>query len=441
MTREHKDGLYLVLLGAAIFLLIGLIVQMAAPVKSIDYRAVYFSTRCFLEHRDPYNAGELRRTVHDEGSESWDQIDKGSLMERKFIYLPTVFVFSSAFALLPFALSNMLWLAGLAAVYVFAAGLIWRVCAQQAPLLAGALVALVLASSELFFALGNPAGYAIALTAVAVCCFLEDRFIAAGVLCLALSLMLKPHDGWLIWLFLLLAGGRLRRCALWTAGAVAVLSMPVLWELWRIAPQWPGELHAIFSDYSAVGSVNDPGPTGMTALSTVMNVSLQPVFSLVSDNPAFYNAATYLVCGALLLPWSVRVARTKPEGGIAWMAIAPAAVLSLLPVYHRSYDARLLLLAVPACVQLWKRNRLAGWVGASLVALGTVVTAGIPWSILAQAMARYPELVVRAPATLRGVVTGTAPLSLLLAGVFFLSMFLRALPDVAGADGVLQEDS
>lgn len=434
-AEQRQDGLYLVLLGCTIFLLIGPLVEKAMPAKTIDYRPVYFSTRCFLEHRDPYNADELRSTIHDEGGESWEQIDHGSLMERKFIYLPTVFAFSAPFALFPFALSKGLWLAGMAAAYISAAMLIWRTGARAVPVAAGALVALALGNSELFFALGNPAGYAIALCIVAVYCFVNERYVALGVMCMALSLMLKPHDGWLIWLFFFLAGGRGRRYAIWTAGAVAVMIAPIVWELYCISPHWLIELRAIFAEYAAPGSVNDPGPTGTTALSTVMIASLQPVFSLLSDRPAFYNGLSYFVCGALLLPWCWRVVRTRPSVEGAWMAIAPASLLALLPVYHRSYDARLLLLAIPGCMLLWKRNPRAGQIGSALLAAGTLVTAGIPWSIFAQVAARHAAGSLLAAPVLRWLVTATVPLTLLGAGVFFLLAYLCE-PRVRGASSM-----
>jgi hypothetical protein len=34
-----------------------------------DFRAVYYATRCLLQHHNPYNVHELERVVRDEGGE------------------------------------------------------------------------------------------------------------------------------------------------------------------------------------------------------------------------------------------------------------------------------------------------------------------------------------------------------------------------------------
>ncbi len=59
MTNARRDGLYLVLLGCAVFVLIGSALENAVPVTAVDFRVVYYSARCLLEHRDPYNESDL----------------------------------------------------------------------------------------------------------------------------------------------------------------------------------------------------------------------------------------------------------------------------------------------------------------------------------------------------------------------------------------------
>jgi len=78
----------------------------------------------------------------------------------------------------------------------------------------GALIGFFLANCELLIVLGNMAGVAIGLCVVAVWCFLRERYVAAGIFCLAISLAIKPHDSGLVWLYFLLAGGIYRRRAL-----------------------------------------------------------------------------------------------------------------------------------------------------------------------------------------------------------------------------------
>ncbi len=426
LEQQRRDSLYLVLLGCCIFLLVGPIAAMLAPIPTFDFKCLYFGSRCLIEGHDPYNEREVQRVLHAEGGEDAADTDETRIVKRRFNNLPSVFLISAPLALLPYSIAVSIWLAGMSAAFVAASLLVWKVAATHAPVLAGALVFLALANSELFFAMANAAVYAIPLCIVATWCFVRNRHVVLGVVCLAISLMLKPHDSGLIWLYFLLVGGKSRRAALGTLLAVVVLSLPVVAYLSAVAPHWPVELLTNLHAYAAKGDVNDPGPTGMTGQSTIMIVSLQAVFSLVSDTASFYNAASYLVCGALLLPWCLKVLRSGHTAEQAWLAIAPVAALTMLPVYHRSYDGRLLLLAIPACAILHAKSRSLGRIGFVLLAAGTLVTGGITWSLFAHAVSRIPAAILQAsPHLLIYTAMLPVPLTLLVTGCFFLWAYLR----------------
>ena len=70
----------------------------------------------------------------------------------------------------------------------------------MAPGISDGLLCLLLAGSGLLIEVGNVAGIVVRLYAVAVWCFLRERFAYAGVLCLAIGLLVKPHDAGLVWL-------------------------------------------------------------------------------------------------------------------------------------------------------------------------------------------------------------------------------------------------
>ena len=133
----------------------------------------------------------------------------------------------------------------------------------------------MLANAEIVLALGNLAGIVVSLCVVAVWCLLEERFVRAGVICLAISLALKPHDAALVWFYFLLVGGAYRKRALQTVVVVAALAVPaVLWASY-VSPQWPQELRANLHALSAHGSVNDPGPDSLSFRSADNVISLQ----------------------------------------------------------------------------------------------------------------------------------------------------------------------
>ena len=86
---------------------------------------------------------------------------------------------------------------------------------------------------------------------MSVWCFVRERFIPVGVICLAFSLMLKPHDAAFVWLYFLLAGGVYRKRAVQTLVAVVALSAPLLIWITIVAPQWLPELRFNLAALSA----------------------------------------------------------------------------------------------------------------------------------------------------------------------------------------------
>ena len=133
-----------------------------------------------------------------------------------------------------------------------------------------------------------------------------------GILCFALSLMLKPHDSGFIWLYFLLAGGVNRRRAWQTIAALFVLSIPITLWVTYVAPNWIHEFQTTLISYSSHGNVNDPGPSSMASHGIGMVINLQTVFSVFRDDPGFYNPITYILCGALLIVWLGITLRSHP---------------------------------------------------------------------------------------------------------------------------------
>jgi hypothetical protein len=257
----------------------------------------------------------------------------------------------------------------------------WEVSSEYAPVLSGALIGLTLANCELFLAIAGPGAIAIGLCVFAAWCFIRRRLEIAGVFCLAVSLMLKPHDAALVWLYFMLAGAAYRKRAVQTLAAVVLLSVPSIAGVSHVAPHWISELMANLGANGAHGSLSDPGASSVAGHGIAMIISLQTVFSLLRNDPGFYNTASYLVCGALLLLWAIRVLRAPACRGQELCALASISALSMLPVYHRLDDAKLLLLVVPACCLLWHKGGLLGATAAVLTTTQILLTSAIPWAV------------------------------------------------------------
>ncbi len=100
-----------------------------------------------------------------------------------------------------------------------------------------------------------------------------------------------------------------------------------------------------------------------------MIIDLQTIFSIFRDDPRLYNPVTYLICGPLLIVWIFVTLRAKPTRSKDYFALAAIAALSMLPVYHRPYDAKLLLLTLPACAMVLAEGGPLGRIGLVLNSL------------------------------------------------------------------------
>jgi len=426
MTKARLDGLYLLIMGSMMFLFLGLVLQRAAPEKLVDLRMMYFPARCLMQHCDPYNESEVLRLYRDEAGVHAEDTPKVLRIVTRYEYLPSAFSFTVPFAMLPWQAAQLLWLTLTVGSFIFASLLIWNCAAKDATVMTGLLIGFMLANSELLVITGTVAGVVLSLCIVAAWCFVKERFVLAGVLCLAFSLAIKPQDTGLVWLYFLLAGGVYRKRALQTLLAVGVISLPAALWVWRVSPHWIQELHANVVSLTAHGALNDPGPASTGAHGIAMVISLQAAFSFFRDDPHFYNLATYLVCGPLIVWWMVVTLHTRPSAAKAWMALASMAALSMLPVYHRQYDAKLLLLTIPAFAMLWTTGGKIKWIALAVNAAAFVMTGDIPWAIL---LGVLHSLHLPETGTPNQIATALqvlpVPLTLLAMGIFYLWVYAR----------------
>jgi uncharacterized membrane protein YeaQ/YmgE (transglycosylase-associated protein family) len=427
MTKPRLDGLYFFLFGSAMFLLLGIGMESAAPTSLTDFRGLYYPARCLIQKCDPYQESDVLRIAQAQGGIPASDGEQERQVVTQNVYLPTAFFFTVPFAMLPWGPAHLLWMGLTAGSFILASFLAWDLGAGYAPILSGVLIGFLLANSEVPLITGNAAGIVISFCAIAGWCFLRERFVLVGILCLAVGLALKPQDAGLVWLYFLLAGGIYRRRALQTLLATVVLGLPgVLW-VGHIAPLWFQELHSNLQAYSVRG-MNDPG---LAAPSLVGAINLQTVFSAFWNDPRIYNLLTYFVCGALVLVWILVTLRSRSSQRRSWLALASIAALSMLPVYHRQYDDKLLLLTIPACAMLWAQKGILGRLALLVTSTALVLTGDIPSMILLNLYHRLPVTGLSAQLSLHALVFRT-PLVLLIVGIFYLWVY--ATRTAASAD-------
>jgi Glycosyltransferase family 87 len=432
MTKARQDGLVLLFLGATMMIMLaGYLLTSTSRSQFGDFKASYYAARCLLAHCDPYNQSDMARIVRDDGELLPSDTPQEREVATRYIYPPTTFPVTVPFAMLPWSTAKRLWMMLTVVSLIFAGYLAWNLGADDAPRLSGVLIGFILANTEVVVALCNPSGIAVSLCIVAVWCFLRERFAVAGVLCLAVSLAIKPQDADLVWLYFLLAGGVYRKRALQSLlGSIAISLPSVLW-LSHVAPNWLAELRSNLVAFSAHGTLNDPGPAS-TDQHTLVN--LQVVVSRFVDNPHIYNPVSYLICAPVLIAWIVFTLRTRPSPARARLAIAAIAVLSMLPFYHHLYDAKLLLLTVPACALLWARGGRLGRIALGVNLAAFILTGDISSAILLRLIELlHPARAGFAGWMVRALLVFPAPLILLTMSIFYLWVYKErsSLPESA----------
>ena len=402
--------------------------QKTMPGGMVDMKAVYYASRCALEHKNPYDPTALAKVYQD----SADPLPSDPKMRGAVhnaialcVNLPTALLLMTPWAMIPWGMAHGIWFALESIGLLAAAWMVLDLAGGPKLNLALALACLLVSNCEVFLATGNLATVVMAASVAAVWCFETGRYEWLGILLLAVALVLKPHDSGFVWLFLLLRGSAIRKSAVKVLFlCLALFLISVIWIAGR-APDWPHELQSNLGRTTVRGEINDPGPHSMVSKGAGMIVSLQSVASYIRDDPGFYNSATLLICGSLLLMWLIGTVRLRDMQNPT-LALAVIIPLSLLITYHRNYDAKVLLLTIPACVQLWSEGGLRG----KLAAAVNLVVFTLSGDITVTAIFKL-ESNVHFVASGRGgrlltlLLDRPIALGLLLMAVFYLVIYLR----------------
>jgi hypothetical protein len=424
MTRRATAILLMFILSSGIALFWGLVQASSARDVIFDYRVMDLGARCLLRHGDLYSQTDMMR-VYD--SEDRDHLrvqppsSSGRYLAAVQVYPPTAELVFAPFALLLWRIAYPFWIALTLTLLTLAVFLIWQTAQQYDSDLPFYLGCIVLANSGILFSGGNPAGLVVSLCIISMWCVFQGRFAAVAVVCMALSLAVKPHDGGVIWLYLLLLGGRFRTRALQCLALCFTLGVAASIWVWQVSPHWITELRSNIATISTAGSYNDPAGSV-----TALMVNLQPAIALFRNDPHFYNALSYLICAPILICWLVLTLRQQHAEEGLWLGLAVCAVLSLLPVYHRPYDAKILVLTFPACAALWAKRGPIAWTAVCLTTASVLLTSDLPVAALSN-----PKLLHLAVAGLGQrfgllLITRPASLVLLATSLFYLWAYSKS---------------
>ncbi|MFZ1012048.1 MAG: glycosyltransferase family 87 protein [Terracidiphilus sp.] len=427
MNNRHRVSMWFLLASIGVSVGLGIPVGRSIPGGSVDLQVVYYGAKCAVQGCDPYKPSDLRKIYATEEA----RLPFGSIEKPERIapnnYLPPTFLVIAPLTLLPWSAASALWLTILLASFFGAGFLLVKDGAADAPRLSLLLGCVVLANTELGIALANTGVLVVSLCAIAVHCLLRHRFVGLGQGALVCALVLKPHDAFLLLIYFLIATrGRCMPAWKIVGVTVAITAVSLAW-IARVSPHWLEEWQSNIATLTARGGLNDPGPTGEKSHGPGQVIDLQSAISVVRDEPRFYDSVSYGICGALLLVWGAVSVRNRFSTSGAWLSIAAVVPLTLLITYHRPYDAKLLLLSIPACARLWREGGARGRAAAAVTTAAIIFTADIPLLVLSHVTTGFDlsEMALWQRIWIVPIVH-PAPITLLLMALFYLWVYARA---------------
>jgi type IV secretory pathway VirB2 component (pilin) len=336
----------LLLLASTEFLLRGPI-RFARAIGFNDFISPYIQTNAWMKGVDPYSPRNLvalwPRDAGEFLSLKTDLAD-GSLVRKRGVptaYPPTSFVLLAPLAWLPWKVAHHLWLGiSLLAFAVTVLSLVslidfhWR---EKRTYLFLAL-ALALAPFHTGLAAGSIVIVAVGFCALAMWAAERQWNVAAGVL-FGIAVGLKPQIGLPFLVYYLLR----RRWRVVTASAtvVAILAATAVFQLTMHHTPWIDNYRYDNRILFGSGSLGDFTETNPLRFGLV---NLQVLLYTFVPDRAAANVMALVMAGVLGLLWLLLLWRSAGnKDGDEMLDLSALAVLSLLPVYHRLYDASLLI--------------------------------------------------------------------------------------------------
>jgi hypothetical protein len=364
--KYPKLNLHFLVLGvsALVFLVVG---GQRAFRFSHDLVPVYTGAGCLLQGCDPYSISQLEEQFFQRGGRG---VDLPSWEIDMPVYPPSTFLVLSPLLLLRYPAARFFWFVLNGGLFILSAVLVLSGCPRSNRWLATSLVSVILATSGILLVVGQPATFAISLIIIGSYFFLRIRFLPLCAFLFMLSIAVKPQLGGIIVFYFLGQKTYRRYAAFAVAGALALLlSAGLTLRMHPHSANWTSSLRANLTSTLSPGGSADPRPANQEAIG---DMNLQSVTSIFFAEAGTFNYVAYLIFLVLLavliivVPWSRASAETHV------LALAALSILTLMPVYHRFYDTRLLLLTVPAVLLIFEKRRVLGAAMAVLTILSVI---------------------------------------------------------------------
>lgn len=322
--------------------------RAVATVNSWDFAAVYGAARCWLHAWNPYDMLDVGAALRDAGYFSAGGTHK--LMPS--IYPISSFPVVALLAWLPWSKARLLW--SLVSMGFFSGSLLLvfrntHISPRAQWLLAAAILMFSPVNSGV--SSGNPSVICCSLVLLAIYCVLNSRQ-TAGALMLGFAHCIKPQISifavalffvWHAWRPLITS--LIPPLAATLAGILRASSINEFWH-------WMATLKATAATELLSGGGADPRVSNPFSYALI---NAQAIFGTFTNNVGKIDIIAWgLVTGLVA---SYLVVRSRRSHVSRCLDMAFFSTITLIVVYHRYYDAQLLLAAVPYVVSIRKDLR------------------------------------------------------------------------------------
>jgi hypothetical protein len=338
--RNLRVILWILLFAAAAeFVVRGPVRFLLIPNNWNDLSQNYTASKLWLKGQNPSDPRNFVALWRQEGHSRLDLTDIRTHLAPPLGGL----VVMAPIAAFPYKVAKIIWLALLLMAF---AATVWALILTggfrwgELRTLAFMAACLALAPVHTGIANGNQTIFVIGLCAVAVWAAHERRDVAAGIL-FGFACSVKPQIGAFLLLYYLFR----RRWQLFgtaVASSVGLAAVAALYLQLRRAT-WIQDYLRNAKGFVAANPIDDFSTLNPGRFSLI---NLQVPFFSITGHSSSANFLAFAVGGLLLCVWLYWVARSS-EHVPELVSLGAVSTLTLLPVYHRFYDAALLV--VPLC--------------------------------------------------------------------------------------------
>lgn len=353
-------------LAAALFIVRGPIRGVDGP--PYDASLIYGAARAWLLGINPYEGKAVARVYLDAGGSAEAPAAAGASM--LLLYPPVSFVVLAPLAALGWSAAMWVWMVAnvaCAAISIWAVGRVAGLAWTSVGGLVFMVLALAFGASHTAIALGQTSLFACAAISVGAWLLHGGRTSMAGLL-MGLATVIKPQLG-LPFLIYVVAVGRWR--AFWPAMLLlgGALTVAVV-RLWLAEVVWVEALRRNIAEFAAHGPGSPAGPLAYQL------INFQVPATFFSGSAVVGSAVAWGLVAAVGAGYFAR--RHRREATDLLSDLSMVSVLALLAVYHRYYDAVVLLFVLAWAAAAISDRR---WRAATAV-LMVAAPLMIPWSAL-----------------------------------------------------------